>query len=38
MEKTEGCTEAQGFLFSKPMPERDVAAFLLKRRKVAHAA
>ncbi len=38
MAKTEGCNEAQGFLFSKPMPAREVAEFLAKRRRVADAA
>jgi diguanylate cyclase (GGDEF)-like protein len=38
MAKAEGCDEAQGFLFSKPMPEREVAEFLLKPRRVSAAA
>ena len=38
MAKTEGCNEAQGFLFSKPMPAREVAEFLAQRRRVANAA
>src|SRR5262249_11171666 len=38
MSKAEGGYEAQGFLFSKPMPEREVAGFLAKRRSVANAA
>ena len=38
MAKTEGCNEAQGFLFSKPLPEREVADFLAKRRRIADAA
>jgi diguanylate cyclase (GGDEF)-like protein len=39
MAKTEGCGEAQGFLFSKPMPEREIPEFLAKRRRrVADAA
>ena len=38
MAKAEGCDEAQGFLFSKPMPEREVAEFLAKRRRIADAA
>ena len=38
MAKTEGCDEAQGFLFSKPMPEREIPEFLAKRRRVADAA
>ena len=36
--KIEGCNEAQGYLFSKPMPEREVAEFLTKRRRIADAA
>ncbi len=38
MAKTEGCDEAQGFLFSKPMPERNVAGYLAERRRIADAA
>ncbi|HEU5274711.1 MAG TPA: EAL domain-containing protein [Xanthobacteraceae bacterium] len=38
MATAEGCDEAQGFLFSKPMPEREVAQFLLKPRRVSAAA
>jgi diguanylate cyclase (GGDEF)-like protein len=38
MAKAEGCNEAQGFLFSKPMPEHEVAEFLAKRRRIADAA
>jgi diguanylate cyclase (GGDEF)-like protein len=38
MAKAEGCDEAQGFLFSKPMPEQQVADFLAKRRRIASAA
>jgi diguanylate cyclase (GGDEF)-like protein len=38
MAKAEGCNEAQGFLFSKPMPEPEVAEFLAKRRRIADAA
>jgi diguanylate cyclase (GGDEF)-like protein len=38
MAKAEGCNEAQGYLFSKPMPEREVAEFLAKRRRIADAA
>jgi EAL domain-containing protein (putative c-di-GMP-specific phosphodiesterase class I) len=38
MAKAEGCDEAQGFLFAKPLPEREVAEFLAKRRRIANAA
>jgi len=38
MAKAEGCNEAQGYLFSKPMPERNVAEFLAERRRIADAA
>jgi EAL domain-containing protein (putative c-di-GMP-specific phosphodiesterase class I) len=38
MAKAEGCNEAQGFLFSKPLPEREVAEFLATRRRIADAA
>jgi EAL domain-containing protein (putative c-di-GMP-specific phosphodiesterase class I) len=38
MAKAEGCNEAQGFLFSRPLPEREVADFLAKRRRIADAA
>jgi diguanylate cyclase (GGDEF)-like protein len=38
MAKAEGCDEAQGYLFSKPMPEAEVAEFLAKRRRIADAA
>jgi diguanylate cyclase (GGDEF)-like protein len=38
MAKAEGCGEAQGYLFAKPMPEREVAEFLAKRQRVADAA
>jgi diguanylate cyclase (GGDEF)-like protein len=38
MAKAEGCDEAQGFLFSKPLPEREVAEFLAKRGRIADAA
>jgi diguanylate cyclase (GGDEF)-like protein len=34
----EGCDEAQGFYFSKPMPERAVEEFLAERRRMAAAA
>ena len=36
--KAEGCDLGQGFLFSKAMPEREVAAFLAKRDHTAAAA
>ena len=36
--KAEGCDLGQGYLFSKPMPEREVAAFLAKRDHTAVAA
>jgi len=36
--KSDGCHEAQGYLFSKPMPNGEVAAFLAKRRTIASAA
>jgi len=36
--KAFGCDEGQGFLFSKPMPEREVAEFLAKCERVAAAA
>ena len=35
--KAEGCTEAQGFLFAKPMPEREIAEFLGRHARVARA-
>ena len=38
MAKAEGCNEAQGFLFSKPLPERELAEFMAKRRRIADAA
>jgi diguanylate cyclase (GGDEF)-like protein len=38
MAKAEGCIEAQGYLFSKPMPESEIDGFLFKRRLVADAA
>jgi diguanylate cyclase (GGDEF)-like protein len=38
MAKAEGCDEGQGFLFSEPMPESEVAAFLAKRARVAVVA
>ena len=36
--KAEGCDEAQGFLYSKAMPEREVAEFLAKHARIAAAA
>ena len=36
--RNDGCDEGQGYLFAKPMPEREVAAFLAKCDKVAAAA
>ena len=36
--KAEGCNEAQGFLYSKAMPEREVAEFLAKHARIAAAA
>jgi EAL domain-containing protein (putative c-di-GMP-specific phosphodiesterase class I) len=36
--KADGCDEGQGYLFSKPMPESEVAAFLAKSDRVAAAA
>jgi diguanylate cyclase (GGDEF)-like protein len=36
--KLEGCDEGQGYLFSKPMPEREVAEFLARCERVAAAA
>ena len=36
--KAEGCTEAQGYLFAKAMPEREIAEFLTKHDRVAAAA
>ena len=36
--KNYGCNEGQGYLFSKPMPNSEVAAFLAKRSAVASAA
>jgi diguanylate cyclase (GGDEF)-like protein len=36
--KAFGCDEGQGFLFSKPFPEREVAEFLAKCERVAAAA
>jgi len=36
--KLEGCDEGQGYLFSKPMPEPEVAEFLAKCERIAAAA
>jgi diguanylate cyclase (GGDEF)-like protein len=36
--KADGCDEGQGYLFSKPMPEGQVAEFLAKHGRVAAAA
>jgi len=36
--KIEGCDEGQGYLFAKPMPEREVAEFLAKCERVSAAA
>jgi diguanylate cyclase (GGDEF)-like protein len=36
--KADGCDEGQGYLFAKPMPEREVAEFLAKSERVAAAA
>lgn len=36
--KTDGCTEAQGYLFSKAMPNKEVAGFIARRNKAANAA
>ncbi len=36
--KNDGCHEAQGYLFSKPMPNGEVAGFLAKRSVIASAA
>jgi EAL domain-containing protein (putative c-di-GMP-specific phosphodiesterase class I) len=38
MARAEGCDEAQGFLFSKPVQERAVEEFLAERRRIAAAA
>jgi EAL domain-containing protein (putative c-di-GMP-specific phosphodiesterase class I) len=35
--KSQGCTEAQGFLFSKPRPANEVPEMLLERSKVSRA-
>jgi diguanylate cyclase (GGDEF)-like protein len=36
--QADGCDLGQGYLFSKPMPEREVTAFLAKRERAAAAA
>jgi diguanylate cyclase (GGDEF)-like protein len=36
--KADGCDEGQGYLFAKPMPEREVSAFLANCSRVAAAA
>ena len=36
--KADGCTEGQGYLFSKPMPYREIFGFLAKHHGVATAA
>ena len=36
--RAECCDEGQGYLFAKPMPEREVAEFLAKRERIAAAA
>jgi diguanylate cyclase (GGDEF)-like protein len=36
--KADGCDEGQGYLFAKPMPEREVAGFLAKCERVSTAA
>jgi diguanylate cyclase (GGDEF)-like protein len=36
--QAEGCDLGQGYIFSKPMPEREIAAFLAKRERTAAAA
>jgi EAL domain-containing protein (putative c-di-GMP-specific phosphodiesterase class I) len=38
MARTDGCDLGQGYLFSKPMPERETAAFLAKNDRQAAAA
>jgi diguanylate cyclase (GGDEF)-like protein len=36
--QADGCDLGQGYIFSKPMPEREIAAFLAKRERTAAAA
>jgi diguanylate cyclase (GGDEF)-like protein len=36
--QADGCDLGQGYIFSKPMPEREIAAFLVKRERTAAAA
>ncbi len=36
--KADGCDEGQGYLFAKPMPEREVAEYLAKCERIAAAA
>ncbi|MEI8150262.1 MAG: EAL domain-containing protein [Hyphomicrobiales bacterium] len=36
--KADGCDEGQGYLFAKPMPEREVAEFLARCERIAAAA
>ena len=36
--KADGCDEGQGYLFAKPMPEREVAGFLAKCERISAAA
>jgi EAL domain-containing protein (putative c-di-GMP-specific phosphodiesterase class I) len=36
--QADGCDLGQGYIFSKPMPEREITAFLAKRERIAAAA